>query len=699
MRIIIFLVVLLPSLSFAQEWEWLRQANGEQNDYTSAVFTDDSGYVYSTGRTKYGVTFSDPSLPVSPAHYGHTDAFITKYSSDGDLQWANLMGGDSPDWGWATYVDDSGYVYVTGEFSTTGNFGSESFASNGDRDVFVSKINPNGDFVWTKTFGGAFTDKGFAIVADKTGNVYVSGYIRGEVTIGTETLGVPTKFNAFFVKLSKNGDFLIFDTFESAYFSRGNDLVITDNQEIFICGEYTKTAIFDTITEPGISTSWPDAFLAKYDTSLAVQWVRTGVGPFYHTAFGVDYSDDYVYTTGYFSYTFDLGDTSIIYNASVAGTVAINDARDLYVAKYDYDGNFEWAKGFGYEGEEVGYAIDVTPQDNIYITGTFQDSVYFGDSLFRPEGSIDIITAKLDSEGEVLWAKQNGIDTIEYGYGIAVDENENVFVGGTNADGCVFDSFTLSTYAGNYDAFVGKITQRPNPSSELIGVPCYGDTIIISVNGITTPLSYEWNLVGSPTGFGDEGNFYIPVVDASTVISGYVVVSNNLYDDTLHIDEIFGAYTPTDFSLGLDTTLCDHILSYTIEGPSGGSYYNWSTGDEGPSISSIDVSTTDEYILDFTNPDGCVTSDTILVQFSDCLSLDESIQNDLKYYVENQVIVVTGSNSIDRINIYDLNGRLIEIAEVYDYHWVGNMSSFAHGTYVMSVISETGIIKNIKVVL
>jgi hypothetical protein len=96
--------------------------------------------------------------------------------------WTKTMGGIDWDGGYSAAVDGSGNVYVAGSFQGTADFDpgpGDNHTSAGDNDIFLTKINADGTYGWTKTMGGAGNDGGYSAAVDGSGNVYVTGYIGG----------------------------------------------------------------------------------------------------------------------------------------------------------------------------------------------------------------------------------------------------------------------------------------------------------------------------------------------------------------------------------------------------------------------------------------------------------------------------------------------------------------------------------------
>jgi len=113
----------------------------------------------------------------------YRDSFLSKFDSSGGFLWARTWGGSSTDASYSVDVDGSGSVYVTGAFREIVDFdpgsGVKNHTSNGAPDVFLSKFDSSGGFLFAKVWGGTDWDEGYGVAADGSGNVYVTGYFGG----------------------------------------------------------------------------------------------------------------------------------------------------------------------------------------------------------------------------------------------------------------------------------------------------------------------------------------------------------------------------------------------------------------------------------------------------------------------------------------------------------------------------------------
>ena len=137
------------------DFVWAKGMGGASYDLGTDVTVDSSGNVYTTGNF-YGTVDFDPGMGVLYlTSVGDSDIFVSKLDSSGNLLWAKRMGGTNYDKGYSIAVDPSGNVYTTGGVYGTVDFDPGELSgfylnSAGGSDIFVSKLNSSGNFVWAK---------------------------------------------------------------------------------------------------------------------------------------------------------------------------------------------------------------------------------------------------------------------------------------------------------------------------------------------------------------------------------------------------------------------------------------------------------------------------------------------------------------------------------------------------------------------
>ena len=112
---------------------------------------------------------------------GEDDVFVAKLDANGNFLWARSCGGTGADSAGGLGVDAAGNIYVTGVFRANALFGSIPLTSSGQGDIFVAKYNGSGDCLWARSSGGIGGDSGDALATDAVGNTYIAGVFSGTV--------------------------------------------------------------------------------------------------------------------------------------------------------------------------------------------------------------------------------------------------------------------------------------------------------------------------------------------------------------------------------------------------------------------------------------------------------------------------------------------------------------------------------------
>ena len=206
----------VSKLDSSGNFVWAKSFGGTSGDYPNSIAVDSSGNVYTTGSIAGTVDFDPGAGTFNLTSAGGADAFVSKLDSSGNFVWAKRFGGTLSDYGQSIEVDSSGNVYTTGYFNGTVDFdpgaGTSNLTSAGTNDVFVSKLDSSGNFVWAKGFGGTSGDVSTSIAVDSSGNVYTTGYFNGTVDFdpgaGTSNLTSAGGADVFVLKLTSSGEVL-----------------------------------------------------------------------------------------------------------------------------------------------------------------------------------------------------------------------------------------------------------------------------------------------------------------------------------------------------------------------------------------------------------------------------------------------------------------------------------------------------------
>jgi len=165
--------ILVAKLDYDGKWLWASRAGSTGFDGAQAIATDAAGNSYVAG----GFTGTASFGPHRLTSKGGTDAFVAKLDSNGNWLWARSGGGPASDQSWAVSIDRSGNCQVAGSFQGTADFNGAKLYSNGGADVFVLRLNANGDWQGQRGYGGTGDEYANAIAPDGSGNVIGAGYL------------------------------------------------------------------------------------------------------------------------------------------------------------------------------------------------------------------------------------------------------------------------------------------------------------------------------------------------------------------------------------------------------------------------------------------------------------------------------------------------------------------------------------------
>lgn len=219
--------VFVAKMDSSGNWLWAKKAGGAINDIAQSIAVDSQNNVYIAG-TYVGNSYPNTSQVITFGPFTFTRSkqtgkiFIAKLDSSGNWLWVKTTTGMGDDFVSEIVTDNSNNIYAVGSFkSSQGStgFGSTNLTTSGQYDIFVSKLNSSGDWLWTKKAGGSKWDFGLGIDADSS-NVYITGFFVGTAIFGNTTLvnSMPQTDpndpntqprNAYFAKLSAaNGSWI-----------------------------------------------------------------------------------------------------------------------------------------------------------------------------------------------------------------------------------------------------------------------------------------------------------------------------------------------------------------------------------------------------------------------------------------------------------------------------------------------------------
>ncbi len=500
----------------APEYLWGRNAGGPATEYGEGIAVSEDMNTFITGHFNGTADFGDPSEPgyTQLISSGAADIYIAKMDPDGGFLWARRAGGPaSNDYGLDIAVDIYSNIYVTGIFQGTADFGDPSepgytqLVSSGSFEIFIAKLDTDGNFLWARKAGGSGLDEGTAIAVHQDCSPYITGDFSYTADFGDPSEPGYTQLVAsgdseiFIAKLDTDGNFLwarkAGGTLDD--FATGIDIDAIEN--LYISGFFKGTADFGDPSEPGYTQLTADgtydACITSLDTDGNFLWTRKAGGTEHDVGLGVAV-DQYGNScfTGVFYGTGNFGDPSEPGYAQLISS----GGPDIFISKLDAAGNYLWTRKAGGAYTEYSLSAAIDSGMNVYITGFFNYTADFGDpsepgyTQLTPTGGQDTFTASLDSEGNFLWASNIGglSGAICQGNAICTDSEDNIYSAG-NFEGTLTigdpgePGYTQLTSNGLYDAFITKIAAAEDPDASISpsgitftpGSPMPGDIVEI----------------------------------------------------------------------------------------------------------------------------------------------------------------------------------------------------------------------------
>ena len=401
---------------------WTRNIGSAGAVTPNAVYADLSG-VYLGGSI-------EGDLPGQTSS-GMLDAFISKYSIDGNELWTNQFGTDKDDEvnGISVYLSE---IYLAG--STQGMLPGQ--IHSGNRDAFIRRLDANGLEMWTLQEGSDGDDSYNAITVDALG-LHVVGVIMDDAFNVLYDLDANRRGGQHFNNLV--GDF-------------GNAISVHATS-VYVAGH--TSGVFPGERALGSD----DAFIRKYDTDGNEGWTRQFGGD------GIDKANA-VY----------VDETGVYVAGSTEGMAGQNHlgGEDAFIRKYDAAGNEVWTRQFGSNGYDAVYAVN-GDETGLYIVG------YLNSTSPRFTSTADAFIRKYDTNGNTLWIREFGTAESDIALDVSVDRSGVYMVGTTEG------TFPGQTASGNFDVFIRKYDIDGNEGwTRQFGSeePDQGTSISVSASGI-----------------------------------------------------------------------------------------------------------------------------------------------------------------------------------------------------------------------
>jgi gliding motility-associated-like protein len=552
-------------------------------------------------------------------------------------------------------TDMNNNVYSVGQFFGTVDFdpgpGTLNLTSPGQNDLYVTKLDQNGDLVWAFRLGNAARNRANNVTMDQNGDVYVAGYFEGTVDFdpGPGLFEMTSQFvvTAFLLKIDEDGNFLWARQFGGPNgVSEGLGVRVDNNNDVVLGGYFTGDCNLDPLGLGAVytSTAGRDGFIVKHNSAGDFIWARHLEGNNDNRINSIDIDQQGNIVCGGF-FQGDLNFDNLTPSASIE--TADGGGQDMFVGKYTSTGSYLWSRSIGGTGNDIVNGIVVNRFGNIFATGQFQNTVDFdpsaGTSNQTSAGSLESYVWSLDEDGLYNWSERIGSTANDLGLGITKDPQGSVYVTGYFNGTANFDGTTTLASLGANTIYVAKYEDAGN----LVWASRMGGAG--SDFGFGIYASYNWDIVS--TGYFSNTSDFDPdgggdVLNSLGSNDGYV----HKFSQTCTAPTVVSAaadisvcVTPgADVELSVTGTLNDAVDWYWYSGSCGGTF-------EGTGATlTVNPTTTTTYFVRAEGACGTLPlCETVLVDVDDVppvittVAATEDVESGACYYVSENLTLPT----------------------------------------------------------
>jgi hypothetical protein len=692
---------------------WARSFGRDGDEGVNAVAANKFEQIYVGGYfNSPTLTFDTTTLVNTDSFSYRSDIFVARFDSAGNAFWARNFGGSDYDVATAIAADAWGNVYVTGYFqSGTMKIGSTTYTNAGGQDMFLIKLDSNGNVKWVRTAGGGGDDPANSVSVDKSGNVFVAGsFTSATATFGTHiiTRVASSGSDIYVAKYDSSGNIQWAKGVGNTGGDVANGVAADTSGNAYITGTMGSSNLMFG-SHLVINSGSNAVFLAKYDPSGNVLWALSGTSGCrdYGYSVCVDRHNNPVISGGYNSPTITFGSVVL---TNYAPTCAYTD---IFIAKFDPSGTPLWGMSNGGNNSETAYSVSTDTAGNPFITGSFlSPSITFGPkTIVHTTGGTSLLVAKYNFCFHTV-GPVTGVSVVCPGATIALSDTTSGGTWSSSSTGIatvsssgivtgVAAGIDTISYAIPYVCGVGNfqsvhtVTVLPLVNAGSITGPdtvCWGATITESDAITGGNWSSSNTLVASVSSFGSvTGN-----LGGTAIISYTVIGSCNTARATKVVDVLDFAFAG---SIGSRyDTLCQNDTITLAPTVAGGS---WSSSNGNVSVTNGVVAgiTPGTAIVTYTVANTCFSANVYAVVTVNDPSLCPTAVNtpanarfkiypnpsDALFYID-----IPGSGNSAQVTFTDMTGRTVA-QKVFEN---GNRSTITvdagnlpPGSYIIKVAS------------
>jgi len=363
---------------------WSQQLTGDSARTVTGVAASNAGDVVVAGHF-YGKLAVTGILPMYSA--GASDVFVAALAKSGTPKWAKSFGAADYQNATDVAVDAGGNIIVLGDLYGSIDFGLGPLVSAGNSDIFVAKLGPSGDPIWSKRFGSANAQEARSVAVDDDGNVVVLGWLfgAGSIDFGGGVLTSAGGDDLVLAKFDPDGKHLWSKRFGDSMSQEGTSVAVDGMGNVIVVGHFWGSIDFGGGAL--VSTGGRSDFIVKLSASGDHLWSKAFPGGSLNEwpSVTADAAGN-VAATGSLRNAINFGGGEL---------TPVGSAADVFVVEFDASGNHLWSKRFGDLGIQDGSAVALLDPGHVVVTGKFTGTVDFGGDPLTSAGSVETFLTRL----------------------------------------------------------------------------------------------------------------------------------------------------------------------------------------------------------------------------------------------------------------------------------------------------------------
>nr|NQU89971.1 T9SS type A sorting domain-containing protein [Bacteroidota bacterium] len=397
--------------------EWIVNSSGDGWDVVCDMAMDNDGAIYLAGNFTASTAINGNATKLT----GGNNSFITKINAEGSTEWLHQISSDVYCYIASICADRSGSIFICGNFKGKLNTGGQTLNSPDRKNAFILKTDSEGNVDWARQIEGKFSNQNLLLESDNAHHLILAGAFSGKLEVDGIKYHSQHFTDILIAKFDEKGGLMTSNKIGGKGNDLVNDLFVNGKNEIFLAGSFEKDLKFEDCVFT--SMGGEDAFLLQLDTNLDLLNSKQigGIYDDYAQSVTMDANGN-ILLAGSFSGKLRVSEREFLES---------NGKLDVFLLKFDRNSHLVWAESFGGPANDYLSSIAVNNLNNIFITGSFRGEIRNEEqSLHSVDFTNDIFLAKYDANGNFRMFESIGDINTDIGKKLIVDNANYVYLSG-----------------------------------------------------------------------------------------------------------------------------------------------------------------------------------------------------------------------------------------------------------------------------